>query len=40
MTRRDTLIPADTLAKSNQAHVPNESTEYRKARNADRKSVV
>jgi len=28
------LIPAETLVKSNRAHFPNESAEYRRARNA------
>ena len=31
---KQTLVPADTLAKANTAHVPNESAEYRRARNA------
>jgi len=31
---KQTLVPAETLAKANTAHVPNESAEYRRARNA------
>src|SRR3569832_2190701 len=29
-----TLVPAETLAKANHTHFPNESPEYRRARNA------
>lgn len=31
---KQTLVPAETLAKANRAHLPNESPEYRRARNA------
>ena len=31
---KQTLIPAETLAKANRTHFPNESPEYRNARNA------
>ena len=31
---KQTLVPAEALAKANTAHVPNESPEYRRARNA------
>jgi len=31
---KQTLVPAETLAKANRTHVPNESPEYRRARNA------
>jgi len=31
---KQTLVPAEALAKANTAHVPNESAEYRRARNA------
>lgn len=31
---KHTLVPAETLAQANRAHVPNESAEYRRARNA------
>lgn len=31
---KQTLVPAETLAQANRAHVPNESAEYRRARNA------
>src|SRR5207344_1638989 len=34
MTDTQTLAPARQLAESNQAHFPNESVAYRKARNA------
>ena len=34
MTRQDTLVPAETLAAGNTARFPNESAEYRAARNA------
>jgi predicted dithiol-disulfide oxidoreductase (DUF899 family) len=34
MTDTQTLIPSQQLAETNRAHFPNESTEYRKARNA------
>jgi predicted dithiol-disulfide oxidoreductase (DUF899 family) len=34
MTNPDALVPAETLAKTNQAQFPNESPEYRAARNA------
>ncbi len=33
MTRQDKLVPAEALAARNEAHFPNESTEYRAARN-------
>ncbi len=33
MTEKPTLAPAQELAKTNKAHFPNESPEYRKARN-------
>lgn len=31
---KQTLAPAETLAQANRAHIPNESAEYRRARNA------
>lgn len=31
---KQTLVPAETLAQANRAHIPNESAEYRRARNA------
>ena len=31
---KQTLVPAETLANANRAHFPNESPEYRRARNA------
>ena len=34
MTRQDKLVPAEALAARNTAHFPNESAEYRMARNA------
>ncbi|HEY4274522.1 MAG TPA: DUF899 family protein [Rhizomicrobium sp.] len=34
MTQSEILVPAEILAKTNQAHFPNESAEYRTARNA------
>jgi predicted dithiol-disulfide oxidoreductase (DUF899 family) len=34
MAMKQTLVPVETLAKANRAHVPNESPEYRRARNA------
>jgi len=34
MTRQDTLVPAETLAAGNTARFPNESADYRAARNA------
>ncbi|MDQ2987441.1 MAG: DUF899 family protein [Armatimonadota bacterium] len=34
MTKNETLVPADELAKKNDVRFPNESEEYRKARNA------
>jgi predicted dithiol-disulfide oxidoreductase (DUF899 family) len=34
MAKEATLVRADTLAKTNRAHFPNESAEYRKARSA------
>ncbi len=34
MTLQDKLVPAEALAAGNSAHYPNESAEYRKARNA------
>ena len=34
MTADGKLVPAETLVKTNRAHFPNESAEYRKARNA------
>jgi len=34
MAANGRLVPADDLAKTNDAHFPNESAEYRKARNA------
>src|SRR5690606_38901724 len=34
MTRQEKLVPAEALAARNTAHLPNESPEYRAARNA------
>lgn len=31
---KQTLVPAEILAQANRAHIPNESAEYRRARNA------
>lgn len=34
MAEREKLVPAEALVKTNRAHFPNESAEYRRARNA------